>query len=320
MARPDHKDTVHKTVESATAAASSLVAASWTRSIRYHGLDPEMRQAAERVEVQQLAEARQAAEQLLLVARPTLQRLLRMVGDDGCCVLLTNAQGVILERHGSASLAGDFDHWGLGEGAVWSEAAEGTNGIGTCLVEKRPVTIHRDQHFYARNTGLACMDAPIFDHQGRLAAALDLSSCRRDQNEAMSNLLGGVITDAARRIEADHFQAAFPGKRIIVGQTDPNGAPVLLAVDKDDLVVGATRAARQVFGLDDGALASPRPATDILNTAGDSHGLDQALAGEIRRALARAGGNASAAARALGIGRATLYRRMKQLGIDPSGD
>ena len=164
------------------------------------------------------------------------------------------------------------------------------------------------------------MDAPIFDHQGRLAAALDLSSCRRDQNEAMSNLLGGVITDAARRIEADHFQAAFPGKRIIVGQTDPNGAPVLLAVDKDDLVVGATRAARQVFGLDDAALASPRPATDILNTAGDSHGLDQALAGEIRRALARAGGNASAAARALGIGRATLYRRMKQLGIDPSGD
>lgn len=34
------------------------------------------------------------------------------------------------------------------------------------------------------------------------------------------------------------------------------------------------------------------------------------------RALARAEGNVSAAARALGVGRATLYRRMARLGID----
>ena len=33
------------------------------------------------------------------------------------------------------------------------------------------------------------------------------------------------------------------------------------------------------------------------------------------RALARADGNVSEAARALGVGRATLYRRMKRLGI-----
>jgi len=33
------------------------------------------------------------------------------------------------------------------------------------------------------------------------------------------------------------------------------------------------------------------------------------------RALSRSGGNVSEAARALGVGRATLYRRMSRLGI-----
>ncbi|MGB2178212.1 MAG: helix-turn-helix domain-containing protein, partial [Hyphomonas sp.] len=36
---------------------------------------------------------------------------------------------------------------------------------------------------------------------------------------------------------------------------------------------------------------------------------------ELRRAIARANGNMAAAARALGISRATLYRRMDQLGL-----
>ena len=45
-------------------------------------------------------------------------------------------------------------------------------------------------------------------------------------------------------------------------------------------------------------------------------GLERAERAALKRALARADGNVSAAARALGIGRATLYRRMKRLGLD----
>ncbi len=43
--------------------------------------------------------------------------------------------------------------------------------------------------------------------------------------------------------------------------------------------------------------------------------LDLAEAWRIRRALERSGGNRSAAARALGIGRRTLYSTMTRLGI-----
>ena len=45
--------------------------------------------------------------------------------------------------------------------------------------------------------------------------------------------------------------------------------------------------------------------------------LDRAEAWRITRALRDAGGNRSAAARALGIGRRTLYAKMEKLGIEP---
>jgi len=37
---------------------------------------------------------------------------------------------------------------------VWSEDIEGTNGIGTCIAECRPITVHQTQHYRARHIGL----------------------------------------------------------------------------------------------------------------------------------------------------------------------
>ncbi|MAZ91437.1 MAG: Fis family transcriptional regulator [Oceanicaulis sp.] len=311
-----HADLVFSTASNDSAVARSFVAASWSRSLNYHHLDPDTPQAPERLTGRELDQAREQAGRLLSIARPAMTRLLQTVGDSGCCVLLTDADGVVLERQGSPSHDPAFNRWGLWTGAVWSEASEGTNGIGTCLVEKRAVTIHRDQHFHSRNTGMSCMDAPIFDERGRLAGALDVSSCRRDMNESLAGLIGNIVTEAARRIEAEHFGAAFSGHRILVAPGDSARGPALLAVDSDDLVVGATRAARQGLGLDDASLASPRPAADLLSAGSVMPGFDAAERSEIRRALARNNGNASATARELGIGRATLYRRMKRLGIE----
>jgi hypothetical protein len=37
-----------------------------------------------------------------------------------------------------------------------SEKREGTNGIGTCAAESRPITIHQSDHFRSRHIGLSC--------------------------------------------------------------------------------------------------------------------------------------------------------------------
>jgi len=85
-----------------------------------------------------------------------------------------------------------------------------------------------------------------------------------------------------------------------------------------DRVVGATRSARRRYGLPLDADFNPTPAADLRgDTESRGVGFESAERRELKRALARAGGNMSAAARALGVSRATLYRRASKAGLSP---
>lgn len=307
----DHERLVHAVVQSPTSAATSPLAASWCRSALRHGLDPGQARARTLISGAELRQLREANDALLRVARPVLDQLFATIGKAGCAVLLSDAEGLILETRAAAADQDMFDEVGLIPGAAWSEAAEGTNGIGTCLMERRAVTIYRDQHFASRNIGISCMDAPVYDPQGRLVAALDVSSCRSDHDEAMAALIGAVVQDAARRIERDYFQAAFFEARILVAPCANTQGNALLAVDRDDIVIGASYMARVRYGLTDEVLMRPRTAAEVLGQP-DTLSFDEAERSTLRQALAQARGNASEAARILGIGRATLYRRMQR--------
>lgn len=310
-----HAHQVAKALASGEATRSALVA-SWQRSARLHRLDPASQAPALRLSAARLLEARQAMEPLLRVAQPALDRLFLAVGDAGCSALLADRHGIPVERRGAAADDETFDGWGLWTGTVWSEDVEGTNGIGTCIVEQRALTIHRDQHFFARNALLSCSTAPIFDERGELAGALDVSSCRADHTEGFVQLFAMAVADAARRIEAENFRQAFPRSRIVVAPTAEKAGPALLAVNADDLVIGATRAARLAFDITSAAIAQGLPAGDIVDGAKrepeDFSAAERAL---VRRTLARAQGNVSKAARALGVSRATLHRKLSRLGL-----
>ena len=310
-----HADHVLAVVSDRSAAARSALAASWVRSSSWYGLDPEETRAPRTLSDHELRQARERVEPLLHAAQSSLDRLFQAVGGTGCCVLFTDRNGVPIDRRGVDVDDATFHRWGLWTGAVWSEAAEGTNGIGTCLAEERALTIHRDQHFHARNTALSCTVAPIYDHQGRLAAALDVSSCRADLTEGFVGLIAAAVADAARRIETENFRRAFPEARLLLaGDAERGGG--LLAVDRDDLVIGATRAARLIYGLTDARLAAVLPVESLLFPDRD-HGedLNELERSGLQRALARTSGNVSAAAKALGISRATLHRKLARLGL-----
>lgn len=303
------------------AAAQSALVASWGRSMRLYGLNPEEGAPPNIVTERELREARERLGSLVATAGTTLDRLYSAVGGAGCCVLLADKNGVPVDRRGYEGDDATFYKIGLWTGAVWSEESEGTNGIGTALAEQRALTIHRDQHFRSRNTALSCTVAPIFDHRGRLMAAIDVSSARSDLTDGFVKLIAMAVVDAARRVEAENFRLAFPKARIVMAQGADFGnersMSALIAVDEDDLVVGASRSARHLLGLTDESLNVPLPAANLLGQDTDAErGFAAAERSVIQRVLRKADGNISVAAGMMGMSRATLHRKLKRLGLN----
>jgi transcriptional regulator of acetoin/glycerol metabolism len=309
-----HARHVRDAVESASSAAQSALAASWRRSLLFHKLDPETKVRPDRVEICVLRQASDRLGRLAKIATLGLDRIFAAVGHAGCCVLFADSEGLILEHRAMPSDSDLFGHWGLWSGSIWSEGNEGTNGIGTCLAEQRPVAVLGNEHFHARNSVMRCMGAPIFDENAALAAVIDVSTCSNTQSIGnMTALISMIVSDAARKIESENFREAFRDCRIVMPHEQDSRCSALLAVNQYDIVVGATRSARQSLGASGNILG--RPLADILAKQRQSSDLHEAERAELHRAIARCDGNLSAAARDLGIGRATLYRKMNRFGI-----
>jgi transcriptional regulator of acetoin/glycerol metabolism len=308
-----HSDLVYSTARQASAAVMSPVAASWSRCLNLYRLQPEAAAKPHQVEDDKFREARQKMERLIGNATDEVDRLYQMIGRSGCCIVLADAEGIVVDRRGAPGDDGDFRRLGLWQQNVWSEASAGTNGIGTALADERAVIIHRDQHFMSANIGLSCATAPIRDHLGRVTAALDVSTCRSDVSDMTLAILSQAVRDAAARVECNLFRTAYAGARIIV-VPQANAFSALIAVDGDDIILGATKSARTALKLDDHLIAQGLPAADALReTRGDPSGdLDDAERAAIRRVLSRAQGNVSLAAQMLGVSRATLHRKLKR--------
>ena len=282
--------------------------------MKKHGLDPSQQRMPAYLSASDIQVRTQAMGRVAAISKPMLDRLFALVGNSGCCVVLTDNQGVVIDQRLQDADAQAFRDWGLGAGADWSEASQGTNGIGTCLSERRHVIIHRDEHFMASNIAMSCIDAPVYGAEGDVVAALDVSSARVDQTETMNDMIAELVRQAARNIETRNFQDRFCNARVLTLNDDTDGT-LLLATDADDIVIGATRAARHAFGLKPTGALKPVPLGDLIGQDKTSKGFARAQRAAIMRALVRADQNVSGAAKALGVSRATLYRRMKALGV-----
>jgi DNA-binding CsgD family transcriptional regulator len=184
-----------------------------------------------------------------------LDRLFAAVGKVGYALLFSTPDGVIVDVRGEPARIQQFKHWGIWQGGVWAESVEGTNGIGTCIAEKAPVTVHCSHHFRARHATLSCCGAPVFDPDLNLVAVVDVSSYEPELSEHSHALAFALTVEAARSIEERLFRHIYRRAWILAAVTPTRTQPILLAVD-DERVVGADRRARAALDIDDPQLAA----------------------------------------------------------------
>jgi len=254
--RAKHADRVYAVVEGRRAEpTSAAVSSSWQRSAQQHRLDPDGHEAPRILTSGEVSERREPLDQLILSAEDELDRLYKLVRDAGYTLLFCDNAGVAVEHRGDDADAGRFRYWGTWLGGVWGEAFEGTNGIGTVISEERPVTIHRGQHYRTRHIDLSCSGAPIFGTDGRLIAVLDVSAIDPALSERAHALTGVLTIASARAIEERFFREQFRRAWIIaLALPEHRDRGMLLAVDHDQRIIGADRAARATFLLDDDGL------------------------------------------------------------------
>src|SRR5262245_23495020 len=231
------------------------VRASWQRSAERYHIAQDSRQAPWILTAQELSVSSASLDELIGIAACENDRLFAAVGKVGYALLFTTPDGVVVDVRGEPAKIQQFQHWGIWKGGVWAESVEGTNGIGTCIVEKAPVTVHCRDHFRARHATLSCCGAPVLDPNQNLVAVVDVSSYEPELSEHSHALALALTVEAARSIEERLFRHVYRRAWVLSAIAPMRSQPMLLAID-DERVVGVDRHARAALDIDDQKLAA----------------------------------------------------------------
>ncbi|MFE0025410.1 GAF domain-containing protein [Amycolatopsis sp. NPDC059021] len=166
----------------------SVVSASWDRSLAAR-VDPDDGEAPLVYEPGELTGLRE--EHPLAAVLPLLRQTLVSIADDAeHMMIVTDADGLILWREGETGVLLRADRVALTEGTRWSEAAAGTNAMGTTLATGEPVQIYSAEHLVRRYHAWTCAAAPVRDPDtGALLGSIDVSGPLRTVHPAMLALV-----------------------------------------------------------------------------------------------------------------------------------
>jgi transcriptional regulator of acetoin/glycerol metabolism len=229
---------------------SETIARSWQRSFA-KGVQPDKKQAVLPIlPMNTLHDLTSQNHVLLENSRPVMENLYEQIQDTSSMVILADKTGVILHSIGDMDFSNLADMVSLRTGGVWSEEIQGTNAIGTALVEQMPVRITGGEHFTTANGFLSCSASPVFDPYGNVLGILDVSGdCLASQQHTMA-----LVRISTQQIENQMIAAGFTTDIILHFHSRPEFIGSLyeaLAVfSMDGKLKAANRSALLHLGLD----------------------------------------------------------------------
>jgi transcriptional regulator of acetoin/glycerol metabolism len=232
---------------------SSAIGASWRRCMIDYSLDPARDQEPFVLDGHTLQEHRSRHEYLIQFASAEIDWLYDHIAMSGCALLLTDAGGIVLYEKADPTVLDSFRAAGLRLGADWSELRQGTNGMGTCIAENRPIIVHRDEHFRASHIGMSCTAAPIHDPDGSLVAVLDASTMNPQGTRESQLHVMALVHLSAKLIEKCLFLRHFQRSSVLRFHARPEFVNLqhdgALALASDATVIAADEMALRLLGV-----------------------------------------------------------------------
>jgi sigma-54 dependent transcriptional regulator, acetoin dehydrogenase operon transcriptional activator AcoR len=329
-------------------AVEPWVERSWRRCLAA-GQRPEQRVGFDLIAPQRRQRLMDASEPLLRAARPVLDRLSRALASTRYFAILTDGAGIVIDAHGPIDRSDPRADLITRVGVDLSEASVGTTAIGAALSELEPVWLHRGEHFFADTSVYSCAGAPLFGPDGRCVGMLDLTGIDAAERPELKHLVAQSARsiENALTLAVPHkllLRLNWPGRSL---GGDDDG---LVGLDADGWVTGSNHPARQMVPqlagpggpahcselfaqpwerlFDLARQRGPQAAIEVPLWSGlRLHALPQQPGqcarpvaprvplrdlevAMIRNAVAEARGNVVQAAQALGISRATIYRKL----------
>ena len=238
------------------AAPNKEVQSSWLRSLAEHKLDPDRVIEPEVLTFAELKERRAPVEELSSLCLPEIDRLLHRVMEHAEVVMLSDAQGVVIEYRSTAASIDKYSGLRVLPGSIWTEDRQGTTGVGLCLREQRPLSVVQDEHFSSRLSALSCTVAPIFGNEGQLACVLNVTSMQ-NTGHAVQSMIRELVASSARRIENLYFDRRHANRRVLrlsrYSDFLDGAAEARLALDDQGRIIDATPFASKLLVSTDGA-------------------------------------------------------------------
>ncbi|WLH03425.1 sigma-54-dependent Fis family transcriptional regulator [Pseudomonas beijingensis] len=231
--------------------------ASWRRSLS-HGVHFNAKQELALESNASLEVLLESNRLLIDAAMPAIDYLAERQGKEGL-IILANSDATILAAEGRADRFKGSDLQDITLGACWSEAARGTNALGTALVEARPTMIDCGEHYLDRLTDFSCTSVPIYCPQGDILGVLDLT---REGPLGRVQDSTALLAMAVSQIESRLFNTCYPDQIVLAfhsrRQYLESPWQGLLAVSLGGQVLAANAQACQLLHAERSALVGRR--------------------------------------------------------------
>lgn len=135
--------------------------------------------------------------ELILAAVPIMNKIYDFVKGSNFFLILTTKDGCILNVIGDEEILSEAFSFKMIPGAYMDEKNMGTNAMGTCLVEGKPLQVSGKEHFVTVYHRWTCSASPIMDANGDIIGALDITG----YNESVHLHTLGIAVAGAKAIE-----------------------------------------------------------------------------------------------------------------------